>query len=198
MRRVAVIALAGVVASGCASLGPVSTQPTATSPAAVPRTAAPSATAPAGSAVARAQATHEYPGPAPPRQSAPGSGSASAAVAAFASAYINWNARTVAADMAALAQRSVGQARSEMELAAAQTGSDYELQRGGIANSGTVEAVARLSGPAGRYVVVTREQTTATATNAYQGLQPAWHVAVATVASVGPGRWAVSEWQPES
>jgi hypothetical protein len=119
-------------------------------------------------------------------------------VAVFANAYINWTARSVAADMAALARQSVGQARSEMELAAAQTGSDYELQRGGIANSGTVEAVAPLGGPGKRYVVVTREQTTATATDAYQGLHPAWHVAVATVARLGPGRWAVSGWQPES
>ncbi len=68
-----------------------------------------------------------------------------------------------------------------MQLAAAQTASDYELQRGGIANQGTVEAVAPLRGSRDRYVVVTRELTTASATTAYQGLQPAWHVAVATV-----------------
>jgi hypothetical protein len=185
------MALIGAVASGCASLATAPPQPSTSG--------GPSATgAPTSSAVARAQATHEYPGPAPPRQSAPGSASAALAVAAFATAYTNWNARTVAADMAALARRSVGQARSEMELAAAQTGSDYELQRGGIANRGTVEAVSRLSGPGNRYVVVTRERTSATATDAYQGLQPAWHVAVATVARIGPGRWAVSGWQPES
>ena len=74
-----------------------------------------------------------------------------------------------------------------MELAAAQTGSDYELQRGGIANSGVVEAVAPLPGARAEYIVVTREQTTATATDAYQGLQPAWHVAIATVAKVAAG-----------
>ena len=148
--------------------------------------------------MARAQASHEYPGPAPPRQSAPGSVSALEAVDAFATAYINWNARTVAADMEALAQHSVGQARAAMALAAAQTGSDYELRRGGIANSGTVEAVASLSGPPGRYVVVTRERTTATATDAYQGLQPAWHVAVATVVRLEPGRWALSAGSPKA
>ena len=58
---------------------------------------------------------------------------------------------------------------------------DYELQRGGIANSGTVEAVAPLPGRRDQYVVVTRERTTATDTTAYQGLRPAWHVALATV-----------------
>ena len=59
-------------------------------------------------------------------------------------------------------------------------------------------AITPLPGQPGRYVVVTREQTTATATTAYQGLQPAWHVAIATAVQVTPGRWAVSAWQPQS
>jgi hypothetical protein len=118
------------------------------------------------------------------------------ALRAFASAYINWTADTVASDMRALAGRSVGQARSALELAAAQTASDYELHRGGIANSGTVEAVAPLPGGHDQYVVVTRESTTATNTDAYDGLHPAWHVSLATVARVGDG-WAVSGWQPQ-
>jgi len=149
-------------------------------------------------AIAQAQSTHEYPTPAPPRQSAAGgSPTAVAAVDAFAAAYVNWTAQSVSKDMQHLAARSVGQARSAMELAAAQTASDYELRRGGIANSGTVEAVAPIPGPAGRYAVVTRERTTATATNAYEGLRPGWHVAIATVVEISPGRWAVSGWQPE-
>jgi hypothetical protein len=117
---------------------------------------------------------------------------------AFASAYINWTAQTVSADMRALAEESIGQARSAMQLAAAQTAGDYELQRGGVANSGVVEAVASLRGHHDEYVVVTRELTTATATTAYQGLQPAWHVAIATVSELGPGEWVVSGWQPET
>ena len=100
--------------------------------------------------------------------------------------------------MRELASESVGQARSAMQLAAAQTAQDYELQRGGIANSGTVEAVAPLFGRRGQYVVVTRELTTATATTAYQGLRPAWHVAIAAVVQLRPGQWVVSRWQPES
>jgi type IV pilus biogenesis protein CpaD/CtpE len=192
MRRVLLIALVGVALSGCASLEPTAQPPQGDS---AESQAPTSPTTP--SPIAQAQATHEYPEPAPPRQAASGSASAVGAVTAFATAYINWNADTVAADMQALAGQSVGQARSAMELAAAQTGSDYEVRRGGIANSGTVEAVAPLRGPPNRYVVVTRERTTATATNAYQGLQPAWHVAIATVVLVAPGRWAVSGWQPE-
>lgn len=119
-------------------------------------------------------------------------------MAEFAAAYINWDAQSVSRDMAALASRSIGQARAAMELAAAQTKSDYELQRGGIANRGSVEAVAPLRRAPHRYVVVTRELTTATATTAYQGLQPAWHVAVATVSRQASGQWVVSGWQPES
>ena len=78
--------------------------------------------------------------------------------------------------MIELASASIGQARSAMQLAAAQTAGDYELRRGGIANSGTVEAVAPLPASRNQYVVVTRESTTATADAAYQGLRPAWHV----------------------
>jgi hypothetical protein len=150
------------------------------------------------SAIARAQTTHEYPTRAPPQRAAGGAASASAAVAAFATAYINWNAATVVGDMRRLAARSIGQARAAMQLAAAQTASDYELRHGGIANQGTVEAVAPLRGASDRYLVVTRELTTASATTAYQGLQPAWHVALATVSRGSAGRWVVSGWQPES
>jgi hypothetical protein len=127
-----------------------------------------------------------------------GSGTPMQAIAAFASSYINWTAATIAEDMRSLASSSVGQARSVATLAAAQTANDYELQRGGIANSGTVEAVAPLPKQPYQYVVVTRELTTATNTAAYQGLGPAWHVAIATVSELSPGRWVVSGWQPES
>jgi hypothetical protein len=153
----------------------------------------------APSKIAIAQADHEYPAPAPPRQrvSAAG-GSPAVAVTAFARAYINWSADSVAADMASLAARSIGQARAAAQLAAAETASDYELHRDGIANSGAVEAVAALAGAAHQFVVVTRERTTATATAAYQGLEPAWHVAIATVSQIGPGAWVVSGWQPQS
>jgi hypothetical protein len=145
-----------------------------------------------------ARATHEYPSPPPPREHVrDASPMAVQAVRAFASAYINWTADTVSSDMRVLASRSVGQARSALELAAAQTASDYELHRGGIANSGKVEAVAPLAGARDRYVVVTRESTTATNTTAYDGLRPAWHVALATVVRVGSA-WAVSGWQPQS
>jgi hypothetical protein len=153
----------------------------------------------APSAVARADATHEYPSPPSPAQTTPHAApSATDAIRAFAAAYINWNAQTVSADMRSLATRSVGQARAAMTLAAAQTAGDYELRAGGIANSGTVEAVAPLSGHAGEYVVVTRESTTASNTTAYQGLAPAWHLALATVQPALGGGWVLAGWQPEN
>jgi hypothetical protein len=159
------------------------------------------ATRPAGgrsSRVAVAQATHEYPSPKPPPEIASGIASGAVqAVRTFVTAYINWTADTVAADMRGLAARSIGQARSALELAAAQTAADYQLQQGGISNSGAVEAVAPLPSASNQYIVVTREATAATNTNAYQGLRPAWHVAIATVSRV-PGGWVVSGWQPES
>jgi hypothetical protein len=159
---------------------------------------APSATQPAK--LQQAQATHEYPSPQPPpervktRETQP----PQRAITAFVTEYINWNAANVSARMQQLAANSIGQARSAMALAAAQTAGDYELKRAGVANTGMVEAVAPLSGHPDQYVVVTREQTTATNTTAYDALRPAWHVAVATVAQIAPGQWVVSRWQPEN
>jgi len=127
-----------------------------------------------------------------------GRASAEQAIRRFATAYINWNAQTIAADMRALAAESIGQARSAAQLAAADTAQDYELRNAGIANSGTVEAIAPLSSQRDRYAVVTLERTTATNTTSYQGLRPAWHVALATVTELAPGRWVLSGWQPES
>jgi hypothetical protein len=149
--------------------------------------------------LARAQAAYEYPGPPPPPQTTSGdAASATAAIEAFATTYINWTAETVVPQLRALAARSVGQARSAMTLAATQTAGDYELRRGGVQNSGTVEAVAPVLGQRDQYVVVTREQTSATNTTAYQGLSPAWHLTLATVSEVAAGKWVVSGWQPES
>jgi hypothetical protein len=149
-------------------------------------------------AVATAQRTHEVPTPAPRQAAAGGWRSPVQAVEVFADTYVNWTAATVATHLRLLAEASVGQARSAMTLAAAQIARDYELRRGGIANSGTVEAIAPVTGRQDQYAVVTREQTTATNTGAYRGLQPTWHVSLATVTRVQGGLWTVSAWQPES
>ncbi|MGO9885274.1 MAG: hypothetical protein ACLPV4_19935 [Solirubrobacteraceae bacterium] len=152
---------------------------------------------PPNTPIARAQRTHEYPSP-PVHQTAAGLPTPADAIAVFATAYMNWTAADVTGRMRALARLSIGQARSAVLLAAAQTAQDYELRRAGIANSGTVEAVAPLLHSNDRYVVVTRERTTASNTTAYQGLAPAWHLALATVSRVASGAWAVSSWRPEN
>ena len=148
--------------------------------------------------LARAQATHEYPSTAPAQSAVGGAAAPDSAIYTFVMAYINWDADTVTADMRALAAHSIGQARAAVQLAAAQTAGDYELRRGGVRNSGRVEAIAPLIGHRNQYAVVTRERTSATDTTAYQGLRPAWHLALATVARLSSGQWVVSGWQPES
>jgi len=181
VRRAAAASLCALACAGCAGDHPRRSSP------------------PRPSALAQAQATHEYPSPPPKPQTASGpSSTPTDAIRRFTAAYINWNAHTVAADMRSLAAQSVGQARSAMQLAAAGTAGDYELQRGGIANHGAVEAVAPLPGRRDQFVVVTLESTTATNTTAYEGLLPAWHVAIATVTEQSSGRWVLSGWQPES
>jgi hypothetical protein len=140
---------------------------------------------------------NEVPTPPGPDERARVTRSAVTAVRDFALGYVNWDAADVKLRLRALAADSVGQARSAMQLAASQTGSDPELAQAGIANSGAVEAVAALAGGGDRYVVVTLESTTATDSSAYQGLAPAWHLTVATVARRGGG-WVLSGWQPES
>lgn len=174
-----------LVLAGCSALG------------AGRSTSAASSSPPSGG-VAQADRTHEYPTPVPRQAVARAATGPVLAIEAFATGYINWRATTVSRTMRALEAISIGQARSEVALAASQTAQDYELHHGGVANSGTVEAVAPVLGHPGRYAVVTRERTTATNTTAYQGLPAAWHLTLATVARSGGRGWVVSGWQPES
>ncbi len=120
------------------------------------------------------------------------------AVYVFAMQYINWNSADVSARLRALARVSVGQARSAASAAASQTAADNELKQGQIVNSGTIEAIAPVIGHRYEYAVATRERTSASATDAYQGIAPAWHLAVATVTRLTGGLWVLSGWQPEN
>ena len=148
-------------------------------------------------AVQIANRTHEYPSPPAPPEHAPGSPTPQAALLAFAGAYVNWNAGSVAGDLRRLARASIGQARSAMEIQAAGIAADGELRRQGVWNTGTVQAVAPVRGDHAHWVVVTLESTRARRGGAYAGLLPAWHVTVATVTRVAGG-WVLSGWQPES
>jgi hypothetical protein len=148
--------------------------------------------------VARADRTHEVPTPAGRQRVMGGWRSPAQAVYVFATQYINWNSRDVSARLRALASVSVGQARSAVSAAASETASDGELKRGQVANSGVVEAIAPVIGHRYEYAVATREQTTASGTDAYQGIAPEWHLAVATVTRLEGGFWVLSDWQPEN
>jgi hypothetical protein len=192
-RTAAVLGCLTVALAGCGpELGGAARPSTAAHHRAAPTTTA------AAAAVARADRTHEYPTPVPRQAVIGGWRSPAQAVAVFADAYINWTAATVSARLRALAEVSVGQARSAMLLAASGTARDYELRRGAVVNRGTVEAVAPLPSAPGQYVVVTREQTTSAIAGGGGGLAPGWHVTLAGVARVGGGLWVLSRWQPES
>jgi hypothetical protein len=201
---VSIVLAAAVSACGAGAGGDAgSTRGTSTAPGAPTTSAAPTTTPTSAAAavtakLAQAQRTHEYPTPVPHQRVIGGWRSAVQAVQVFATTYINWNAGSVAGRLQALAEVSIGQARSAMGLAASQVARDYELRRGGISNSGTVEAIAPMLGHAREYAVVTREQTTATQTGAYRGIAPAWHLALATVTRISGGLWVLSAWQPEN
>lgn len=171
------------------------TAPAVSAPASTPG-AASSARQRAG--VAQANRSYEYPAPAFHQSVVGGWRSPVQAVEVFTTTYINWTAATVTARLQALAEVSVGQARSAMSLAASETARDYELRHGRVANSGTVEAIAPVRGHVNEYAVVTEERTSAAASSAYRGLAPAWHVTLATVTRVSGGLWVLSDWQPES
>lgn len=136
--------------------------------------------------------------PASAAQEAPAdspAGSPQQAVERFAVQYINWSYSTLAADASHLAAESLGEARAHEEQASAQAARDTPLARGHIHNSGTVIAVAHVrGGRTGEWVVDTREQTGGD--QEYAGLQPTFHVTLATVTRVGQG-YAVSAWRPQ-
>jgi hypothetical protein len=184
-----VVMLCGAAVTGCA-VGAGSASPAASTPATRP--------SPVPTAVRQAARTHEVASPPPRLERASRTAPTPAeAVRAYAERYINWDAGTVTGMLRDLSGASVGQARSAMALEAAQVASDPELAQNGIANSGTVEAVAPLAGNARRWVVVTRERTTAALSSAYQGLRPGWHITLAGVTATARG-WVVSDWQPEN
>ncbi len=192
--------------TGQTTTPPATTPPATTSPAATqPRTTQSSTTRPSTSRplVVQADRTHEYPAPSPHQTVIGGWRNPAQAVSVFADTYINWTAATLTARLQALAEVSLGQARSAMLLAAAQAAKDYELHRSGVANRGTVESVAPLPSAPRQYVVVTREQTTSTVPGSAEGLGPAWHVTLATVTRVTVARvtgrlWVLTRWQAES
>ena len=202
------VALLGLVVAaliiglpGCSLRGAGPTRTTQSSASATATVDAPTSAGDGASVagiVARADRTHEVPTPLGRQSVTGGWRSPTDAVYVFATQYINWNSQDVSARLRALASVSVGQARSAVSAAASETASDDELKQGQVANSGVVEAIAPVIGHRYEYAVATRERTTASGTNAYQGIAPEWHLALATVTRLEGGLWVLSDWQPEN
>jgi hypothetical protein len=196
---VATAAAAAALAAGLSGCGLGGAAPAQTTSSAAVKAASSTTMGASGAGiVAHADRTHEVPTPPGREPVAGGWRTPTQAVYVFATQYINWNAQNVSARLRALARVSVGQARSAASAAASQTATDGALKRGQITNVGVVEAIAPVIGHGDEYAVATRERTTASATDAYQGLAPAWHLAVATVTRLTGGLWVLSGWQPEN
>jgi hypothetical protein len=113
----------------------------------------------------------------------------------YARLYVNWSARTVAADQRELAAISIDQARAQAQQAAASYAHDQTLQQSGVANSGHLVAITSSITTPGQWVLVTSEQTTGKGD--YAGLPPTLHVTYAQVTRA-PSGWVVSEWAPQN
>jgi hypothetical protein len=117
------------------------------------------------------------------------------AITQFATLYINWTWRTLAAHERDLAQLSVGSARlSEQQAAAAATG-DSTIAQTRVYNKGQIVSIARSQTNPLRWVIVTREQTGGN--SQYDGLQASYHVTLAELAQLKSGGWAISAWLPQ-
>ncbi len=198
------LTLAALALSGCAGI----TDPyQATSRPATASTAAPpSASRSAGpSAATRADAgdpAAERGGTIPPAANAAQQALAvgadeptpRAALARYASLYINWTAQDLPARQRQLAAISLGQARVQALQAAASGARDPELTRSQVQNHGQLVAIAPGAGPA-TWVLVTQETTTGQGD--YAGLPPTLHVTYAQLAHTTAG-WVITTWSPQT
>ncbi len=117
------------------------------------------------------------------------------AIAQFATLYMNWTWRTLAAHERELAALSVGPARlSEQQAAAAAVG-DSTIAQSRVVNSGQIISIAPSRTNTKQWVVVTREQTAGN--SQYDGLQASYHVTLAELAQLNNGGWTVSQWLPQ-
>lgn len=124
-----------------------------------------------------------------------GAPTAREAVVRYARLYINWNPATLAVDQRRLAGLSIGAARLTAQQQAASTATDRTLHTDHLANHGTVVSAAPGTGAErGRWVIVTREQTTGT--GSYHALPYQLHVILATVTHTRGG-WVIAQWSPQ-
>ena len=122
--------------------------------------------------------------------------SQTAALATYTREYVNWTAKTVANVQKHLASISLDGARAEALQAAASYGADSILQTSQVSNSGSVVCIAHGQGSAaGKWVIVTREQTHGSGN--YAGLPAGDHIYLAALTHTTAG-WVISAWTPQS
>jgi hypothetical protein len=146
-----------------------------------------------------AQNPDEPPAPPPPApvSQAPASvrSTPAGAITQFATLYINWTWRTLAAHERELAQLSVGPARLSEQQAAAAAAGDSTIAQSRVYNSGQIISIAPSRTNPTQWVIVTREQTGGN--SQYDDLQASYHVTLAELAQLKNGGWTVSEWLPQ-
>jgi hypothetical protein len=119
-----------------------------------------------------------------------------AALLRYALLYTNWQAANLPNVERRLALLAVGPARLTAEQIAASSGALDELAAHHVQNKGVVLAIAAGRGPAaGKWIVVTQEQSTGT--GPYAGLPATLHVTLASTKRIDRG-WAISRWTPRT
>lgn len=125
-----------------------------------------------------------------------GSPTARQAVLRYAQLYINWTARTLASHQRQLARLAIAAARQSAELQAESAPADRTIRTAHLANHGQVVSAQPGSGVEhGRWVIVTREQTTGR--GSYHALPAQLHITFATTTHTRDG-WVITQWSPQS
>jgi hypothetical protein len=117
------------------------------------------------------------------------------AITQFATLYINWTWRTLAAHERKLAALSVGPARLSEQQAAAAASGDSTIAQTRVYNNGQIISITRSLTNPKQWVIVTREQTGGN--SQYDGLQASYHVTLAELAQLNNSGWTVSQWLPQ-
>jgi hypothetical protein len=146
-----------------------------------------------------AQNPGEPPAPPPPAPAsqAPASvrSTPAGAITQFATLYMNWTWRTLAARERELAALSVGPARLSEQQAAAAAAGHSTIAQTRVYNSGQIISITRSLTNPKQWVIVTREQTGGN--SQYDGLQASYHVTLAELAQLNNSGWTVSQWLPQ-
>ena len=117
------------------------------------------------------------------------------AITQFATLYMNWTWRTLAAHERELAALSVGPARLSEQQAAAAASGDSTIAQTRVYNNGQIISITRSLTNPKQWVIITREQTGGN--SQYDGLQASYHVTLAELAQLNNSGWTVSEWLPQ-